>query len=167
MDERLANLESMATEEREKNDELRDLMKQVLNETRAAGKESKSDRALTIEKLGDLEKRVITLESGNTAKGDYSFKEQHKGEIQSQTKHKNPQHERNSHRRKSVTAPRKLTKPNKSNNGKHGNGRNVQTRKTAHNSLGLLPPDPGLLQHNRDGRKNPKYSEKSRTEQEL
>ena len=81
MDVRLANMEAMAIEERGKNDDLRDLMKQMMTENKAAAIESKSDRALTNETLQDLKRRVITLESGNTAKGDYSFKEQHKGEI--------------------------------------------------------------------------------------
>ena len=56
MDERLANLEAMAIEERGKNDDLRDLMKQVLTENKAAAIESKSDRALTNETLQDLKK---------------------------------------------------------------------------------------------------------------
>ena len=81
MEQRLDRLESMATEQQETNTELRNLMKQVLDATTTIGKESKSDSSLTHEKLGNLEKRVITLESGNTAKGDCSFKEQHKSAI--------------------------------------------------------------------------------------
>ena len=81
MEQRLDRLESMATEQQETNTELRNLMKQVLDATTTIGKESKSNSALTIEKMGELEKRIITLESGNTAKGDCSFKEQHKSEI--------------------------------------------------------------------------------------
>ena len=57
MEQRLASLESMATEQQEKNEELRNLMKQVLDATTTTGKESKSDRALTIEKIRDLEKK--------------------------------------------------------------------------------------------------------------
>ena len=78
MEQRLDNLESMATAQQETNTELRDLMKQVLEVTTASGKESKSDSSLTHEKLENLEKRVKTLESGNTTKGDCSFKELNK-----------------------------------------------------------------------------------------
>ena len=58
MEQRLDNLESMATAQQETNTELRDLMKQVLEVTTASGKESKSDSSLTHEKLEKLEKRV-------------------------------------------------------------------------------------------------------------
>ena len=81
MENRLNKLESLAASQHETNTELRDMMKQVLELTKASGKESKSDSSLTHEKLESLEKRVITLESEKTAKGDWSSKEINKGEI--------------------------------------------------------------------------------------
>ena len=81
MEKRIDNLELMATAQIEETRELKDMLKQVLEVTTTSGKESKSDSSLTHEKLENLEKRIITLESGNTAKGDCSFKEQHKNEI--------------------------------------------------------------------------------------
>ena len=56
-------------------------MEAVLGVVLKQGEESKSDNALVAEKLSDFEKRIITLESGNTAKGDSSFIEQHKSAI--------------------------------------------------------------------------------------
>ena len=71
----------MATEQKETSEKLQKLMETVLNVTLKQGEESKSDNALVVKKVGDLEKRIITLESGNTAKGDSSFIEQHKSAI--------------------------------------------------------------------------------------
>ena len=60
--------------------------------------------------------------------------------MQSQTQHKNTQHERNSHGGKYQTAPRKLPKLNKNNNGKHGNGGDVQTGKKPIRASDSCPP---------------------------
>ena len=81
MDERLDRLESMATEQKETSEKLQKLMETVLNVTQTQAKETKSDNALVVGKMGDLEKRIITLESGNTTKGDSAFIEQHKSAI--------------------------------------------------------------------------------------
>ena len=81
MENRLEKLESLANSQNETNKDMKDMMKQVLELTKASGKESKSDSSLTHEKLESLEKRVITLESEKTTKGDWSSKEINKGEI--------------------------------------------------------------------------------------
>jgi len=81
MENRLEKLESLANSQNETNKDMKDMMKQVLELTKATGKESKSDSSLTHEKLESLEKRVITLESEKTTKGDWSSKEINKGEI--------------------------------------------------------------------------------------
>ena len=85
MGDRLERLElrqeEMATEQRETSEKLQKLMETVLNVTQTQAKETKSDNALIVGKMGDLEKRIITLESGNTTKGDSAFIEQHKSAI--------------------------------------------------------------------------------------
>ena len=81
MEKRIDNLEQMATAQMEETRDLKDMLKQVLEVTKATGKESKSDNSLTHDKLENLEKRVKTLESGNTTKGDCSFNELRKIEI--------------------------------------------------------------------------------------
>ena len=81
MEKRIDNLELMATAQMEETRELKDMLKQVLEVTKTTGKESKSDNSLTHDKLENLENRVKTLESGNTTKGDCSFNELRKIEI--------------------------------------------------------------------------------------
>ena len=77
----MEKLEEMAAEQKESTKLMTSMMEKFLNTQQIQGQESKSNHALAMETMGDLEKRIITLESGSTAKGDSSFKEQHKIEI--------------------------------------------------------------------------------------
>ena len=85
MTERLEKLEQgqedMITKNKESSAKLYRMMESLLNKTDVQSEQAKKDNTLVVGKLDDLEKRVITLESGSTTKGESVFIEQHKSSI--------------------------------------------------------------------------------------
>ena len=85
MTERLEKLEQrqeeMITKNEESSAKLYRMMESLLNKTDVQSEQAKKDNTLVVGKLDDLEKRVITLESGSTIKGESAFIEQHKSTI--------------------------------------------------------------------------------------
>ena len=85
MTDRLERLEirqeEMIIKQGESSDKLHKMMESLLSVTHAQTEQTKKDNTLVVGKIDDLEKRVVTLESGNTTKGESAFIEHHKSTI--------------------------------------------------------------------------------------